>query len=226
MSTRSLVGIPLNDGVKGRYVHSDGYPTWQARQLRDLVQRDGVEKVIDTVINKHGGWSSLKADQPDVSAITLPPGTDYADVEYGTPEYVAFMFSRKGMYGDGRFLNVPGYGVAYSTKKVKMHGETVQQTTLEEWNECHCPDDPEHCDPVFLEWAYSLSPSGLAVLVSADLGAGRTRTFANGKSLTETSIHVLVDVLPWDASDEDIAAIEDKGNKISEDAYEAKKANA
>ena len=57
MSTRSCVAIPQGDGWKGRYVHSDGYPDHMLPTLMDLVNRKGLDRVIDVLINWNGGWS-------------------------------------------------------------------------------------------------------------------------------------------------------------------------
>lgn len=57
MSTRSCVAIPQGDGWKGRYVHSDGYPDHMLPTLMDLVQRKGLDRTIDVLINWNGGWS-------------------------------------------------------------------------------------------------------------------------------------------------------------------------
>ena len=59
MSTRSVVAIPQGDGWKGRYVHSDGYPEHMLPTLMDLVNRKGVDRVIDVLINWNPGWSFI-----------------------------------------------------------------------------------------------------------------------------------------------------------------------
>ena len=67
MSTHSAICELHGDAVRGRYVHSDGYPTWMGATLWALVQRDGVEVVRQTVIHDHYGWSHLKADYPELT---------------------------------------------------------------------------------------------------------------------------------------------------------------
>lgn len=59
MSTRSVVAIPQGDGWKGRYVHSDGYPEHMIPTLMDLINRKGVDRVIDVLINWNPGWSFI-----------------------------------------------------------------------------------------------------------------------------------------------------------------------
>lgn len=59
MSTRSCVAIPQGDGWAGRYVHSDGYPEHMVPTLLDLIDRKGVDRVVDVLINWNGGWSFI-----------------------------------------------------------------------------------------------------------------------------------------------------------------------
>lgn len=88
MSTRSIISEPHGDGFRGRYCHSDGYPYYVGKELHALVQRDGVDKVRQTLIHDRYGWSSLGADKTEL------------------PEWA-----------DNRFVLVPGYGVAYTTEQ-------------------------------------------------------------------------------------------------------------
>jgi len=93
MSTRSVVAAEFEDGIKGVYVQSDGYPEGECGMLNQLAQkiaRDGVTKVVKTILGKPNGWSSL------IECDELPLG-----------------------FTDGRFLLVKGYGVQFSAKKVK-----------------------------------------------------------------------------------------------------------
>jgi hypothetical protein len=48
MSTRSIIAISNGDGWKGRYCHSDGYPSWNGRVLWNAIAKhpDGPEKAI------------------------------------------------------------------------------------------------------------------------------------------------------------------------------------
>lgn len=87
MGTRSAVCEPHGVSYRGRYVHWDGYPTGVGLRLLELVQRDGLEKVRQTIIHDHYAWSSLHSEE-------LSPG-----------------------YQDGRFVVVPDYGTAYTTEQ-------------------------------------------------------------------------------------------------------------
>ena len=88
MSTRSCVAIPQGDGWKGRYVHSDGYPSHMLPTLMDLVQRKELDRTIDVLINWNGGWSFVG---------TYPGMTNYL--------------------GDDRAHFVSDYGLAYTKKE-------------------------------------------------------------------------------------------------------------
>lgn len=87
MGTRSIIAKPDGDAWRGRYCHWDGYPEGVGQRLMELVNRDGLAKVIDTIIDTHCGWSSIH--MPDNRQL----GAGYTD---------------------GRFLLVPEYGVAYN----------------------------------------------------------------------------------------------------------------
>lgn len=128
MSTRSVVATPAGDGWRGRYVHCDGYPSARLPELLDLVARDGVEKVADVLTRENYGWSYLSADQGP-------------EIEHD-------------MYKDGRFIAVPGYGLAYTESQA---GEGYEHTDTE-------------TDPLFIEWVYVLGPKGITVLESYDTG--------------------------------------------------------
>lgn len=63
MSTNSALAEGQGSTLRGRYCHSDGYPTWQGRQLWTIVQRDGVEKARQVLLHEHYGWSFLDAER-------------------------------------------------------------------------------------------------------------------------------------------------------------------
>ena len=107
MSTHSIVGIPYGDGFRGRYVHCDGYPSYQARVLEELVQRDGRDQVVKALTYENYGWSHLDP--------TYGPDIDHE------------------MYRDGRFRAVAGYGLAYTDTVLDFGGRKYQQTNEAEW---------------------------------------------------------------------------------------------
>lgn len=128
MSTRSVIAKPTETGWTGRYCHSDGYPEHQVPELMRLVKEKGLDRCIDILINFNAGWSYLTPN-PALTA---------------------------GYNDDGRFKTVSNYGIAYTTKKMTMHGQPYQQARMEDWitNE----DEDTWC-----EWAYVLTPEGIEV---------------------------------------------------------------
>ena len=157
MSTRSVVAVQAGDGWRGRYVHSDGYPSGVGVTLLKLVERDGLEQVIKTLTQDHYGWSHLSSTQPDITGIKPPTELDFGAC--GSPEFVAHQFSPKGSNGDGRFANVPGYGVAYTDTVLSggHWGTHYQQATEDEWHTSESWTDSD------CEWAYVLTSAGIHV---------------------------------------------------------------
>lgn len=76
MSTRSVIAIPVGDSWKGRYHHSDGYPSGVGCTLFNLVRERGLEWTRKTLTKDHSGWSSINSADFD-----LPPG--FSNKPYG-----------------------------------------------------------------------------------------------------------------------------------------------
>jgi len=91
MSTRSIVFARTESGIKGVYVHWDGHPRSRLAALDELIQRDGVSKVVSTLLGKPNGWSQI---YPNHDGVLHP------------------------WESDGRFLGIPGYGVQYTDTPV------------------------------------------------------------------------------------------------------------
>jgi hypothetical protein len=90
----------------------------------------------------------IDAEQADLTAVKVPKSYEEAQkFGYGSPEYEAFNLGPQGSYGDGRFVNVPGYGVAYTTEK--------GQSDADDWM---TPEDTRDS-----EWAYVVADNGLWV---------------------------------------------------------------
>jgi len=67
-----MVAVPDGDSFRGRYVHSDGTPSWTGRLLYELVERHGLNRVIETVVVDHPtGWSMIDP----AHTVTADPGT-------------------------------------------------------------------------------------------------------------------------------------------------------
>ena len=86
MSTRSYIGNAKTKRVV--YSHFDGYPEAKLPELSTLINRDGPEKVVETILSaRTGGWS------------VISPDSDTAGME--------------NMLGE-RGRVVEGYGLAYT----------------------------------------------------------------------------------------------------------------
>jgi hypothetical protein len=59
MATRGIVARATNEGWEGRYAHWDNYPERMVYVLGELVARDGVGKVVETLIINNASWSSI-----------------------------------------------------------------------------------------------------------------------------------------------------------------------
>lgn len=80
MSTRSVIAMPRYTGWAGRYAHSDGYPTHQARQLLNIIRREGAENATRVLCVEHYGWSFITSDQKQNNDNEAPGfGRFYAD---------------------------------------------------------------------------------------------------------------------------------------------------
>ena len=66
MSTRSVVARPVGDGFSGRYVHWNGYPTYQGATLWQMAKvefKGDVEALLKALIDQGGAWSALGDEQ-------------------------------------------------------------------------------------------------------------------------------------------------------------------
>ena len=145
MSTRSIIARPEGDSWRGRYVHSDGYPTGVLDKLAKLIARDGYDVATRTLLDDNYGWSALYDTQP----ARLPAGHPYGK--------------------DKRFRAVKGDGVAYTDTVVDMGPgqRDYQQTTAEEWG---TPENDMDAD-----WVYVVTPGAVTVLVPQMFGEGFRR---------------------------------------------------
>lgn len=82
MATRGIVAIDCGQGSwRGRYVHWDNYPDRIVPILGELVKRDGIATVAETIINKRHSWSLIEAyiktDSPTFIPANFEPGYGY-----------------------------------------------------------------------------------------------------------------------------------------------------
>lgn len=110
MSTRSIIAKQQGDTWAGRYAHWDGYPSHQGASIWHIVQRDGVEQAVKTLVDDNFYWSSLNPFQ-DAEA-ELPMG-----------------------YDDGRFAIVANYGVAGTEKQASASEWLTSENYKDSWCE-------------------------------------------------------------------------------------------
>ena len=90
MGTRSIIAKGEPDNWTGVYCHWDGYPDHMADALHFIVNRDGYEQAVKTLVTDNFYWSSINPYKVN----TLADG-----------------------YDDGRFKAISDYGVAGTDKQ-------------------------------------------------------------------------------------------------------------
>ena len=83
MSTQAYAAVPFGDSWRGRYIHSDGYPTWVGARLWRIALRDGVEAARKTLTEEYYGWSQIDDTTNVASKSYLGPDRVYAVEGYG-----------------------------------------------------------------------------------------------------------------------------------------------
>lgn len=79
MATRGIIATTRAQGWRGRYVHWDNYPDHRIPTITRLVARDGLLKVINTLINDNPSWSFIDPYQEP----STNPNDDYQKVVEG-----------------------------------------------------------------------------------------------------------------------------------------------
>ena len=86
MGTPALIGKVAEDGsfVAAR-INYDGYPDTMGPRIAEIVARDGLDKMFETLF-KYGEWSNLNYDRPEDSKWYKPRPEDKGHVTgYGLP---------------------------------------------------------------------------------------------------------------------------------------------
>lgn len=156
MGTRSCVAIPEGDGFRGKYVHWDGYPTWMGRNLHALVAEHGLAEVQRVLVYESAGFSCVDPRKTELET-----------------------FER-----DGRFMVIPGYGVAFNPAS--------EQGNAEDWITPFATDGSQR-DGWGTEWAYVLSDGGLVIW-----------------KMHWKTAPTYVALVPWDQTDMDWEALENE----------------
>jgi len=116
VSTHSVVARQAGDGWEGRYCHSDGYPRYMVPALLALIARDGLKVVTQTLLDDYRGWSMIDPTRPDLSGIRIPHNATYDTYPYDSVKRLAYYW-KTSYHNDGRFKNIPGYGIAYTLEQ-------------------------------------------------------------------------------------------------------------
>lgn len=160
MGTPSIIAIPYGDSWRGRSSHWDGYPTWAGKNVWAIVQRDGVEKASRTLTETYYGWSQLNSERPDISKVKLSVADKKLDrwdlqQKYGRnhPKTILINFDN-----GGRFVNIPGYGVAYTHEVIPHLGNKYQQSEESDWF------GPHEKYGIDARWAFVLADDAFWVL--------------------------------------------------------------
>lgn len=172
MSTRGAITRPTPNGRVGRYHHFDSYPTGLGAELVRLYHatfdRD-LDDMATVLIDAHpAGWSTL------ISSSSEGP-------------FPRTHFDQSGFTE----IDSPARG---HFPECYCHGTRAEPDDLQV---CGCPDDDTGCDPIFIEWVYVLTPSGLAVLTSRSPSPRLARV-----------THRPVALVPWDDTNPNWDAIE------------------
>ena len=179
MSTRGAIAVPNTDGKGwwGRYHHGDSFPTRLGAELFRLYHssfdRDLADMARVLITDHRAGWSSI------VQAYTPRP------FERGAFDHAGFRTPF-----DTGFFDYP---------QCYCHGERAQK---EHVLICRCPDDLVRCDPLFIEWAYVLTATGMFVATSWHPGTGASQAF----------VHRLVALVDWDRPEPNWEQVEQRGS--------------
>lgn len=80
---------------------------------------------------------------------------------------------------------------------------------------CRCPDDPTDCDPLFIEWAYALTPEGIDVYAAARAqGVTTIQTASHDAYNKPNYLHHLIERARWRSGPGEMTMIEKRGNDL------------
>lgn len=182
VSTRGAIAVPNphRKGWWGRYHHFDSYPMGLGQELfrlyHDTFDRDAT-LMAQVLVHEHpAGWSNL------VRPYTPRP-FEREDFEHagfrglGDPEHDAYPLC-----------------YCHGARKESAHALT-----------CACPGGPEGCGPVFIEWAYVLTVTGMFVATSWHPNAEAGRAL----------VHRLVALVDWDRPEPDWVQVQHRARAVN-----------
>jgi len=83
MATRGIIAVQRADGWRGRYAHWDNYPERIVPTIARMVERDGITKVVTTLINDNQSWSVIDDKQEKFPVTLTDNENDSVVVGYG-----------------------------------------------------------------------------------------------------------------------------------------------
>lgn len=101
MATRSMIGIEEAGGVRGRYVHFDGYPSDVGQEFAAFFKENGLAGVA-SLLDKHpAGFSSFDAATPncychDRGEFSHDEHTDWMDLNDALDAGCEFVYLASG----------------------------------------------------------------------------------------------------------------------------------
>lgn len=146
MSTRSVIAVPYGDSWRGRYHHSDGYPSGVGRELFKLVNEHGLEWTRKTLTGHI--WSFiLGADW------TVPPQWPLTDPNCGSKGVLCRRCGKERYRYDGKGCQCP-QGALTPARCFCHGGRTEKPYWIKRGPVCRQGD---------LEWAYILGAQALVI---------------------------------------------------------------
>ncbi|GAA3744574.1 hypothetical protein [Salinactinospora qingdaonensis] len=160
MSTRGAIAVLTGDSWQGRYHHFASYPAGLGRTLFRLYHqtfgRDHAAMATTLVEQHPAGWST----------IINPAGPH----PFTVPDFDHSGFAEPDSSDHARFPACYCHGSRNDSAQLLV---------------CRCPGNTEGCLPLWIEWVYVLTPTGMQVLTSHHPDSDRE------------AAHRLVAWVPW-----------------------------
>ncbi len=137
MATRGIIAVERASGWRGRYVHWDNYPDRIVGVLGALVERDGLTKVVTTLVNDNASWSVIDHNQDfdpiaDPKNVRIGYGVVHDDIDKDSDD--AWYTEETGAYSWAEYAYVMrANGV--SVYAIQGDPETLKHIATYTWEE-------------------------------------------------------------------------------------------